>query len=406
MSNLWQVNLCNRMQVGPCRILVVHNAYQYRGGEDTVVEAEAALLLSRGHEVDTWLRSNDEVREMSLPVLASGTLWSGRTTRELADRVRRSRPDVIHVHNTFPLISPSLYWAAARAGVPVVQTLHNFRLLCPQAMFLRQGRICEDCLGHAPWRGVARRCYRGSMPQSALLAGMLELHRALGTYTRKVSRFIALNGFCRDKFIQGGLPAGKIAVKPNFVAWEDTRVPEPGSARERAGFLFVGRLSGEKGVAVLARAFAELTGADLRVAGTGPEAERLQGLAGATLLGALPGEAVRAEMDRALALVMPSICYENFPRTLVEAYACGLPVIASRLGAMAELVRDGETGLLFEPGDAADLAAKMRWAQAHPEIMAAMGQAARAEYEAKYTPEINYRQLMAIYEAAIRDRLP
>lgn len=385
------------------RVLIAHNAYQQRGGEDAVADAEAELLRHYGHGVERYGRHNDEIAGIAPHVLARQTLWSERTTEELGSLLRAWRPDILHVHNTFPLISPSLYWAASAAGVPVVQTLHNFRLLCPQAMFLRDGRICEDCLGRLPWRGVARRCYRDSATQTGVLAGMLAVHRALGTYSRKVSRFIALNGFCRDKFIQGGLPAGKIAVKPNFVAWDDGRSDQGASGRD-AGFLFVGRLSAEKGVETLARACADLISVALRVAGTGPEAERLRGLAGVALLGALPGEAVRAEMDRALALVLPSICYENFPRTLVEAYACGLPVIASRLGAMAELVRDGETGLLFEPGNAEDLAAKMRWARANPEAMAAMGRAARAEYEAKYTPEINYRQLMAIYEAAIGDR--
>ncbi|HRH79709.1 MAG TPA: glycosyltransferase [Thiobacillaceae bacterium] len=384
------------------RVLIAHNAYQQRGGEDTVAESEVELLRHYGHEVETYTRHNDEIVGIAPHVLARQTFWSGRTTAEVDRLIRAWRPDILHVHNTFPLISPSLYWAAARAGVPVVQTLHNFRLLCPQAMFLRDGRNCEDCLGHLPWRGVARRCYRGSAAQSGVLAGMLSVHRALGTYARKVNRYIALNGFCRDKFVQGGLPAGKIAVKPNFVAWDAGR-PDQASPGRDNGFLFVGRLSAEKGVDTLARACSGLNSSALRVAGTGPETERLSGLSGVTLLGALSHEEVRAEMGNALALVMPSIWYETFGLVVIEAYSCGLPVIASRLGALAELVRDGETGLLFEPGNARDLAEKMRWARANPEAMTAMGRAARAEYEAKYTPEINYRQLMAIYEAALGD---
>lgn len=383
------------------RILIAHNAYQLRGGEDTVVEAETALLRRQGHSVARYSRHNDEIAAQSPVYLALQTQWSGRTVDELGGMIRSFLPDVIHVHNTFPLISPSLYWAAARAGVPVVQTLHNFRLLCPQAMFLRDGQVCEDCLGRLPWRGAVRGCYRGSKPQSGVLAGMLTLHRALGTYARKISRYIALNDFCRDKFIAGGLPAERVAVKPNFVDF-----PEPSSREGRSDFLFVGRLSAEKGVEVLGRAMRRLGAvARLRVAGDGPERGRLEGLAEVEILGALAGDAVRVEMTRARVLLLPSIWYENFPRTLVEAFACGLPVIASRLGALAELVRDGETGLLFEPGDAEDLAAKMRWAQANPEAMQRMGVAARAEYEVKYTPEINYRQLMAIYEAALDDKL-
>ena len=381
-----------------CRVLVVHNAYQHRGGEDTVVEAEVALLRGQGHEVGTWFRSNDEVGRMSSLSLARDTLWSSRTGRELAAQVAAFRPDVIHAHNTFPLISPSLYWAAARAGVPVVQTLHNFRLMCLNALFLREGQVCEDCMGHLPWRGVARACYRESHAASAALAGMLTLHRGLGTYRTKVARYIALNEFCRGKFIEGGLPSERVVVKPNFV---DFNAPESTS---RAGLLFVGRLSSEKGVATLAGAMALLPEATLRVAGDGPEAGLLDGVAGVMRLGSLPGEAVRQEMSRAAALVVPSIWYENFPRTIVEAFACGLPVIASRIGALAEIVRDGETGLLFEPGNARDLADKLAWAQAHPKQMALMGRNARAQYEVEFSAEVNYRRLMDIYEEVLVGR--
>jgi glycosyltransferase involved in cell wall biosynthesis len=377
------------------RILVAHNTYQQRGGEDSVVEAEFALLHARGHAVHLYLRSNDDVATMPKASSALQTLWSPQTSRELAALIQRFQPDVIHVHNTFPLISPSLYWTASRAGVPVVQTLHNFRLLCLQAMFLRDGKVCEDCLGKLPWRGAVRGCYRGSKAQSTVLASMVTLHRAVGTWQNKVTRYIALNEFCRNKFIEGGLPADRIVVKPNFVDFEAA------AAGARAGFLFVGRLSAEKGVQVLVRAARALGSSNVRVAGTGPEAARLAGVPGMRALGALGGDAVRAEMSRATALVLPSICYENFPRTLVEAYGSCMPVIASRHGAMAELVQDGITGLLFEPGNAQDLAQKMQWAQEHPEQMATMGLSARALYEAKFTAERNYGQLMAIYNEAI-----
>lgn len=388
------------------KILLVHNAYQHRGGEDAVVEAEIALLRAHGHAVEVYTRSNDDVDGLSPLSLARQTLWSGRTARELAQLIGRFRPDVVHAHNTFPLISPSLYWAAARAGVPVVQTLHNFRLMCLNALFLREGRVCEDCTGRLPWRGVARACYRDSRAASAALAGMLMLHRGLGTYRHKVARYIALNEFCRGKFIAGGLPAQRVVVKPNFVDWGETHPrpdPLPVGEGDRKGLLFVGRLSVEKGVAVLAGAMALSPGAQVRVAGEGPQAGLLDGAAGVTRLGSLSGEAVRLEMRRALALVVPSIWYENFPRTIVEAFACGLPVIASRIGALAEIVRDGQTGLLFEPGSALDLAGKMAWARANPQRMAQMGAAARAQYEAEFSPEVNYRRLMEIYEDVLAE---
>ena len=387
------------------RILFAHNAYQQRGGEDSVVDSEISLLREHGHPVETYRRHNNEIGVLSRPALARQTLWSARTVDEFGRLIAEFRPDVIHVHNTFPLISPSVYWEAVRAHVPVVQTLHNFRLLCLNALFLREGRVCEDCLGHLPWRGVTRRCYRGSIAQSAVLAGMLVLHRGLGTYTRKVTRYIALNEFCRQKFIDGGLPADKVVVKPNFVDWATppaTPQFSEGDMAERT-FLFVGRLSPEKGIEVLRQAMHQAPEVRLRVAGDGPDEPRLRALPNVTLLGPLPGGQVQFEMTHALALVLPSVSYENFPRTLVEAFASGLPVIASRLGAMAELIDDGETGLLFEPGNPADLAAKLRWALQHPDEMRAMGANARRVYEAKYTPEINYRQLLAIYQEAISE---
>jgi len=377
------------------RVLFVHNAYQHKGGEDSVVAEEIALLESHGHQVETYFRHNDDIAGLASLSVAQQTLWSSRTTQEIVALIDRFRPDIIHIHNTFPLISPSLYWAAGGAGVPVVQTLHNFRLMCLNALFMRGGRVCEDCLGHVPWRGVVRRCYRDSPAASGVLGAMLVLHRGLGTYRNKVARYIALNEFCRSKFIEGGLPAERVVVKPNFV---DFDAPAPAS---RAGLLFVGRLSVEKGVSTLAAAMALLPDAQLRVAGDGPEAGLLDGVAGVTRLGSLPGEAVRGEMSHALALVVPSICYENFPRTIAEAFACSLPVIASRIGALADIMRDGETGLLFDPGNPRDLADKLAWSLANRERMAEMGRNARAQYEAEFSAEVNYRRLMEIYGSVL-----
>jgi len=379
------------------RVLLVHNAYQQAGGEDSVVAAELALLRAKGHEVIELRRDNDELHSINGAAAAATALWSAATHRQALGLIRRHDPDVVHVHNTFPLISPSLYWACGELGVPVVQTLHNFRLACPQAMFLREGKVCESCLGRTPWPALKHGCYRGSRVQTAVVFGMLGLHRGLGTFERKVTRYIALNEFCRAKFIQAGLPAERIVVKPNFV---DAAKPA-GTPRE--GLLFVGRLAPEKGVDVLSRAWEAGPGMALRIVGSGPAAAPLEGLPGVDMLGVMTASQVQAEMARALALVLPSIWYENFPRTLVEAYAAGLPVIASRIGALAELVENGKTGLLFEPGDAHELRRVMRWAIEHPRHMAAMGAIARSRYEAHYTPEINYMQLTAIYRSAIAE---
>lgn len=384
-------------EAAPLSVLVVHNAYQQRGGEDSVVESEVALLRAHGHRVRLYLRHNDDLAQQGWVSLAAQTLWSSRTTRELADLIAQERPDVIHVHNTLPLVSPSVFWAASKAGVAVVQTLHNFRMMCPQAMFVRQGKVCEDCVGHVPWRAVAHRCYRGSFTQSAALASTLTLHRALGTFQHRVDRYIALNAFCKDKFIEGGLPPERLSIKPNFVEWREA--PEAGAPR--SGGLFLSRLTSEKGVDVLLQALAQGGVGPLSVIGGGPMADAVAAALGSAYLGFLPLDQVWAHLAASSYLVVPSVWYEGFPRTIVEAYSCGLPVIASRLGSLAEVVQDGVTGLLFNPGDPGDLAAKMKWADAHPQDMAAMGHRARALYEARYAPRANATALAAIYREAM-----
>jgi glycosyltransferase involved in cell wall biosynthesis len=366
------------------RVLIAHNQYQLAGGEDSVVSAESDLLRNNGVDVHVYLRNNKEINGASRVKTAIDTVWSSNTVSEIIKLAEQFQPDVIHTHNTFPLMSPSIYYAAAKLKIPVVQTLHNFRLFCAQAMLIRERKVCEDCIGHLPWRAVVHRCYRDSAAQSAAVVGMLGIHRALGTYTNKITRYIALNHFCRAKFIEGGLPAERIAIKPNFVDIE-----APLAHADRRGALFVGRISEEKGIKILGEAAA------------GPEESVLHGNRSVQLMGWQAPEATYELMKSSSYLVMPSLWYENFPRTLVEAFACGLPVIASRLGAMAELIKHGETGLLFEPGDAEDLADKMLWADMHVSEMRLMGIRARQEYEDKYTPSKNFSELMTIYQQAI-----
>lgn len=378
------------------RVLIVHNAYQQYGGEDAVVEAETELLRRHGHPVHRYTRHNQDIAAGSGSQLALQTLWSRRTTADIDGLLAEFRPDVIHAHNTLPLISPSLYWAAKRAAVPVVQTLHNFRLMCPQAMLFRDGGVCEDCVGRVPWRAVVHRCYRDSALQSAAVAAAVHLHRLAGTWNERVALYVALNDFCKRKFVQGGLPASRIRIKPNFV---DLPAPPP---RKRHGLLFVGRLSPEKGLGVLAQALRLASFSDrVRVAGSGPEQAQMEGLKTVDLLGQLSTTDVYEEMARASALVLPSLGYENFPRVLVEAYAQGLPVVASRIGALAELVSDGLTGLLFEPGDSEDLARKLSWACDNPSAMRRMGESARIHYEKEWAAQTNYRTLISIYSEAI-----
>lgn len=380
------------------KILIVHNAYQHSGGEDAVVEAESSLLRGHGHEVEIYRRHNDELHAMPKASAAVSAIWSHRSSHELDNLCERFRPDVIHAHNTFPLISAAYAWTAARRGIPVVQTLHNFRLLCPQATFLREGKICEDCVGKLPWRAIAHKCYRDSSAQSAVSAGALVAHRMMGTFRHRITRYIALSRFCRDKFAEGGLPAERIRIKPNFVQ------PHRAIRSEtRKGGLYVGRLSPEKGIDVLIAASRLAPESPLRIVGGGPLEAPVKESFGNAWLGTQPRETVLRLLGESLYLVAPSTCYESFGLALVEAFSCGTPVIASRRGAFAELVEDGRTGLLFDPGNAQDLAAKMQWAESHPEEMRRMGEAALREYQLRYTPERNYAMLMEIYEDAIRN---
>lgn len=262
----------------------------------------------------------------------------------------------MHFDNTFPLVSPGAYSAVRARGLPVVQSLRNYRLLCPSATFFRDGHVCEDCLGRTPpWPGIRHRCYRGSRGQTAIVATMLTAHRLRRTWLRDVDYYIALTAFSRQKFIEGGLPADRVVVKPNFVA-----LPPPVEETARTGMLYVGRLSAEKGIATMLRAW-ERAGGDisLRIVDDGPltatVAEAAAAIPTIHALGRRREEDTYALMAEAQALILPSEWYETFGRVAVEAFACGTPVIASRLGAMAEIVEDGVTGLLFTPGDAEDL---------------------------------------------------
>ena len=381
------------------RVLIVHNHYTQPGGEDEVFRAEVNSLKQRGHEIITFVENNARLKEMNPLRAAQNTIWSRETQNKLRRLIGEKKPDVAHFHNTFLRISPAAYYVCKEAGVPVVQVLHNYRLICPGALLMREGHVCEDCVGRTvPWHGMMYGCWRGSRMGTAVVATMLTVHRLIRTWQEQVDLYIALTEFARQKFVEGGLPAEKIVVKPNFVA------PDPGEGHHEGGYaLFVGRLSPEKGLRTLLRAWKRLKGVPLKVVGDGPLLERVQGsvskegLKEIEVLGRRPREEVLQLMQEAQMLVFPSECYENFPSVIAEAFACGLPVIASRRGAMTEIVEDGRTGLHFEPGSPEDLAAKVEWAWTHPNELREMGREARREYEQKYTAERNYEVLMGIY---------
>lgn len=390
------------------RILQLHNLYKISGGEDVVVQAEKTLLENHGHEVVLLQADNQNITNFfSQAMTALNTVYSFSAKKRVQAEIAKFQPDVVHVHNFFPLWSPAVYDACQEAKVPVLQTLHNYRLFCAGAFFYREGKVCEDCLGKFfPWSAVVHRCYRGSRVGSAVLATMQAVHRVRGTWKERVNLYIALTEFARDKFIQAGLPADKIVLKPNFLLSS----PElQGTKRNYA--LFVGRLSPEKGIDTLLAAWG-LKAANglgqkipLKIVGDGPLADQVamtaKEIPGVEWLGRQPQEQVQKLMQNAKMLVFPSVWYEGFPMVIVEAYALGLPVVASNLGSLSSLISPGRTGLHFRPGDAHDLAAKVEWAITHPQELAQMGREARAEFEAKYTAAANYRQLMDIYQLAL-----
>lgn len=392
-------------------VLVVHNFYQQGGGEDQVFWAETQALREWGVNVTTYTVHNDVIQQGSHLKTALGTLWNARAARTLAQLVERDRIDIVHFHNTFPLISPAAYRAVRARGAAVVQTLHNFRLLCVNALLFREGHVCEACLGQTlPWPGVQHACYRGSRAGSAVVAGMLTAHRLLGTYERDVDVYIALTPFARDKLIQGGLPADKLVVKPNFLKDAAAVGAEVVEGRGDSYALFVGRLSREKGVATLLRAWGELgERLPLKIAGDGPLApvveQGARDLPGVEWLGRQPSPRVLELMRGAQMLIFPSEWYEGFSVTLLEAFASGLPVVASDLGSMPTIVEHGRTGRVFCAGDADDLAAQVRWLLDHPREHAAMRRAARQEYETRYTAGRNMAELLEIYRLALSRRM-
>lgn len=390
------------------RILQIHNHYLQAGGEDTVFESEVTLLRRYGHQVAAYVESNERIASLSPASAAAQTIWSWDTYRKLSDLIKTEKPDVAHFHNTFPLISPSAYYACRDAGVPVAQWLHNPRLACPAATFHRDGKICTECLGKAlPYPGILYGCYHGSMLQTSVIAAMLTIHRLIGTWKNMVNRYVVATSFYRDLFIRAGLPEEKIVYKPHFV---EPSIRYDDARGEGNYALFVGRLAPEKGVRTLLAAW-QKTNIPLKIRGSGQlEGEVRRSIdqsrsGNIEIIGVLPKEDLDRLISNARFLVWPSEgFYETFGLVAVESYSLGVPVVGSCIGVNAEMVHDGETGLYFTAGDPDDLADKLTWAWEHPEEMRKMGRNARREYEMKYTPAKNYEMLIELYQSMILDR--
>jgi glycosyltransferase involved in cell wall biosynthesis len=384
------------------KVLLAHNFYQQPGGEDLVFSDESRLLESHGHQTIRYTVHNEDVQGMSALKLGGRTIWNEKVRSDVRQLIARERPALVHVHNTLPLLSPALYYGASAEGVPIVQTLHNYRLICPAGLCFRDGKVCTDCVGKSIARpAVQHGCYRGSRPASTAIATMLFVHRLLRTWERKVTVYIALTEMSRQMFVDGGLPRHKITVKPNFVD------PDPGRGSGAGGYaLFVGRLSPEKGLQTLLEAWRLMRGeVPLFVAGDGPlaadVARAAETVPGLTWLGRRDPSQIQSLLRDAMCLIFPSEWYETFGRVVIEAFAAATPVIAAGHGAAAELVRHGETGLHFRPADPADLAARVMLLSSDAELQTSMRAAARSEFETRYTSEINYQLLMAIYDQAL-----
>ena len=390
------------------KVLLGHNFYRSLApsGEDVVFHNEQALLEKNGIEVVSYERHNDDIDVSNLQgkvKVAIEGAWSGRTYDELRQLIERHKPIIAHFHNTFPLITPSAWAACQDSGVPVVQTLHNYRFVCPGALLQRGGRPCEACLRKSLLPALSYRCYRESLLATAAQVWMITYNRWKRSFRTLVNRYVALTAFAAGRLEAGGLPGERIEVKPNFLC----QSPERGRVREPYA-VFVGRLSREKGVETLIETWPKVSGLGLQVLGDGPLRTMLAKRSAQVgldvkFLGYRKKEDVMDIVSKAALLIIPSECYEGFPMAVLEAYACGTPVVASRIGSLAEIVLDGETGLLFEPLNAWDLAAKVNVLTADRELSSRLGRHAREEFDKKYTAETNYKILMGIYDRAIED---
>lgn len=379
------------------KILIVHNTYQVRGGEDSVLASEHALLLAKGNDVRLYSVNNDSVGSLIGKVItAAGTIFSISQYVKFRRRLKVEKPDVVHVHNYFPILSPAIFYACKHVGIPVVHTLHNYRAICPTALLMYGGSVVEKSIAGSSWWAVPKKVYRGSRLGTLVLTIMIEVHKKIGTWQHSVDRFITLTEFQKNKYMAAGWPGHKLAVKPNFVAdvSKDTLAPCEGSA------IFIGRLSGEKGIFILNEAWKNIN-FPLLIIGDGEEL--YCNSKWITLAGKKDKKYVLGAINSSRFVVVPSVCYEGFPLAVVESFSCGKPVLCSRLGSMEEIVKDGETGLHFNPGNPQDLAIKAQWLIDNPEECLRMGRNAREEYLKKYAAEKNYEMLMDIYQQAIAD---
>jgi glycosyltransferase involved in cell wall biosynthesis len=388
------------------KILIIHNRYKQFGGEDVAVELESSILAKKGHEIRTLYFDNTAFDGFVSKIRAGfGSVYNFSSARKVSMMIRQFRPDIIHIHNLFFVASPSVLYAAYKHKIPVILTLHNYRLICANALLLRNNTVCELCTQKKiPLSGIRYKCYRNSVAESALVTGITSLHKILNTWRNKVHTYIALTEFSRSKLLHSSLhiPANRMVTKPNFI-------PDPGEGnlRRENFFLYAGRLVKEKGIHILAKAFANMPDNKIIIIGDGPERRSLQEqfkeYPNICFIGQIEKKEVAEYMKRCKALICPSIWYEGAPLTILEAFATGTPVIASRLGSMIESITDGYNGLHFTAGDPHDLSRTVRLFLKESDNNSMFYKNARQTYREKYHEEIHYDAILKIYEKAIKE---
>lgn len=386
------------------KILQAHNYYQLAGGEDIVVENEKKLLLENGHEVIRYLKHNNEINEFSLKnklKLFDSMTWSQKTFDEVRKVLIKEKPDICHVHNFFPLISPSIYDACKKENIPVVQTLHNFRLICTNGMLLRNGKVCEDCLGKSAFNSTGKKCYRNSHTQTFAVANMIEKNKKNRVWSKNVDAYLCFTEFAKQKFIAHGIKESKLFIKPNFV---ECTIHEVNPTPKKDYLIYVGRLDSYKGVPLIKEIAASLP-LPVKLVGEGELMEEMKGVSNVDLLGKQSHKSTMRLISEATALLFPSSCYEGMPMTILEAFAHQTPVIASNLGAMQSLIKHQHNGLLFTQGSSIELLSCINLLLTNKELSSEITRNAFKDFQEKYSKEENYQTLIKLYDSLLSSKL-
>ncbi|WP_071884897.1 glycosyltransferase [Picosynechococcus sp. PCC 73109] len=388
------------------KILVIHNRYRNRAGEDSTFDQEVALLQQSNHSIQVWTKDNKDIDVgdfLDAIRLALSTIWSSKSYRELLAIIDDFKPDIIHVHNTLPLLSPSIFYAAKKRTIPTVVTIQNYRLSCPKGTFFRNNSTCEICLNKSLLFSVYYKCYRDSRLQTVTVALMLQVHRLLRTWTETITAYIAVSPFVRNKLVEMGIPAEKIYLKPNFL---QGKTQQPETIDFGKYYLFVGRLETEKGILNLLNAYQNLKSEyPLYIVGSGGLQSVVEQYASDNYkiqyLGQRTREEVIQYMQGAIALIFPSTWYEGFPLTILEAYSQSLPVIGSNIGSVSYAIQNGITGLTYPVGDEKALTQALFFIEANPEKWLALKQRVLENLDDIYFADQNINYLLEIYRSLI-----